>query len=91
MRKLLLAVLLIVLLVQPVFGEIAAPQVPEAGQKLMPRDTEDFSQGLRHILKELLPILRPELDQGLRTGLGLVSIAAAAGAVLLIKKRGRTK
>lgn len=74
MRKLLLAFLLIVLLVQPVFGEIAAPQVPEAGQKLMPRETEDFSQGLRHILKELLPILRPELDQGLRTGLGLVCV-----------------
>ena len=74
MRKLVFAFLLIVLLVQPVFGEIAAPQVPEAGRKLMPRETENFSQGLRHILKELLPILRPELDQGLRTGLGLVCV-----------------
>lgn len=74
MRKLLALFLLAVLLVMPVSAEIAAPTVPEAGQKLMPRETESFSQGLRHILKELLPILQPELTQGLRTGAGLVAV-----------------
>lgn len=73
MRKLWFGALLALLLIMPVSGEIAAPPVPEAGEQLMPQQTESFSQGLRHILRELLPIVRPELSQGLRTGTSLVA------------------
>ena len=74
MRRLCAMLLLLCLFILPVSAEITAPQVPEAGRKLMPDQTESFSDGLRHILKELLPILRPELDQGLLTGAGLVAV-----------------
>ena len=74
MRRVVTFLVLAALLVMPVFGEIAAPTVPEAGRKLMPKETENFSQGLRQILRELLPILRPELDQGLRSGVGLIAV-----------------
>ena len=74
MRRFCAALLVICLFILPVSAEIAAPSVPEAGRKLMPDQTESFSDGLRHILKELLPILRPELNQGLLTGAGLVAV-----------------
>lgn len=73
MRKLWIGLVLLLFLITPVRAEFTAPQVPEAGRKLMPAQTENFSEGLRQILGELLPIVRPELAQGLRTGGALIA------------------
>ena len=59
MRKVCLGLLLCCLLILPVSGEMAAPPVPEAGERLMPAQNQSFSQGLRQIAGELLPLLRP--------------------------------
>ena len=74
MRRFFVGLLLLCLLILPVSAEIAAPPVPEAGRKLMPDSTESFSDGLRQILGELLPILELELNRGLLTGAGLVAV-----------------
>ena len=68
MRKVCLGLLLCCLLILPVSGEMAAPPVPEAGERLMPAQNQSFSQGLRQIAGELLPLLRPELARGLASG-----------------------
>ena len=74
MRKVCLGLLLCCLLILPVSGEMAAPPVPEAGERLMPAQNQSFSQGLRQIAGELLPLLRPELARGLASGAGLVAL-----------------
>ena len=74
MRKVYLGLLLCCLLILPVSGEMAAPPVPEAGERLMPAQNQSFSQGLRQIAGELLPLLRPELARGLASGAGLVAL-----------------
>ena len=70
MRKVCLGLLLCCFLILPVSGEMAAPPVPEAGERLMPAQNQSFSQGLRQIAGELLPLLRPELARGLASGRG---------------------
>ena len=74
MRKVCLGLLLCCFLILPVSGEMAAPPVPEAGERLMPAQNQSFSQGLRQIAGELLPLLRPELARGLASGAGLVAL-----------------
>lgn len=74
MRKVFIGAALLWLLILPVYGEMTAPPVPEAGAKLMPQETKSFSQGLRQILEELLPLLRPELTRGLTTGVALTGL-----------------
>ena len=74
MRKVFIGALLICFLILPVSGEMTAPPVPEAGEKLMPHETQSFSQGIKQILEELLPLLQPELAQGLATGAALTAL-----------------
>lgn len=74
MRKVCLGLLLCCFLILPVSGEMAAPPVPEAGERLMPAQNQSFSQGLRQIAGELLPLLRPELARALASGAGLVAL-----------------
>lgn len=79
MRKLLLLPLLLLFLCQPVFAaEFTAPEAPESAQSYMPETTASFSEGLQHILKKAMSLLRPDLAEA-----GRVSMAMTAAALLV--------
>ena len=73
MKRLLALLLLLSLVVMPVWGELAAPEVPEAGAKYMPKETKSFGKSLRHILGELLPVLWPNVQEGLKAAASMPS------------------
>ena len=65
MRKLLLALLILSAMVMPVSAaELLAPEVPEQGAEFMPDEDASFGDGLLHILRSVLPKLRPDLEEG---------------------------
>ena len=79
MKQLILAVILIVSLALPASAvEFSAPEVPEAGAELMPDKTDSFGEGLRQILQDLLPLLRPDLAEACQVSTALIA------AVMLI-------
>lgn len=79
MKRLIALLLLLSLVVMPVWGELAAPEVPEAGAKYMPKETKSFGKSLRHILGELLPVLWPNVQEGLKAAAGLIAACMLVG------------
>lgn len=79
MKRWIALVLVLLAVVLPVSAELAAPEVSDAGAKLMPKDTKNFGEGLRQILKELLPILWPQVQKGLAVGASLVAACILVG------------
>ena len=74
MRRILIAVMFGLMLAVPARAtELTVPEVPEAGAKLMPQETKSFSRGLREILRELMPLLRPDIAEATRVGAGLIA------------------
>lgn len=81
MRKLVVLVLISLFLALPARAlEILPPEVPEEEAALMPEDTEDFSAGLRMLLKNALEAAYPALSQALRTG----TVVLCAGLLLCV-------
>ena len=57
-----MTILLIFSLAIPVQAlDLQAPEVPESGKAFMPNDTESFSDGLWHIVKEGVQYIRPSI------------------------------
>jgi len=54
--------------------DFTAPAVPDAGEALMPVETESFADGLMEILKNALKLLQPELASAAGVCLSLVAI-----------------
>ncbi len=79
MRK-FFAILLLILLLSPAVSaaEVTAPEVPDSGKALMPREPENFGEGLLEILRDAVGLLRPDLAEASRTCLGVTA------AVLLV-------
>ena len=75
MRKILLAVLLLWMLAIPTSAlELTAPEVPASGQKVMPRNTEEFGAGLLELTQAGAQLLQTELkDAGDLCGKILIS------------------
>ena len=78
MRKILLILILAAFLAVPVSAELAAPEVPEAGSRLMPEETKDFGQALGGMLRDLLPVLAPHFYAA------LVASGSLAAVCLLV-------
>lgn len=75
MKFLPFVIALIFLLAVPVSAmEVTAPEVPESGADLMPRDTGSFWQGLCEILRQALISLRPDLAEASRTCLSVAAV-----------------
>ena len=81
MRRVMVFLLLMAFLAVPVSAELAAPEVPEAGAKLMPEETRDFGQALGEILRELLPILTPHFYAALVTAGSLAAVCLLVSLV----------
>ena len=85
MRKILLILILAAFLAVPVSAELAAPEVPEAGSRLMPEETKDFGQALGGMLRDLLPLLAPHFYAAL---VASGSLAAVCLLVSLVPGEG---
>lgn len=75
MRKFLLALLLLLVFIQPVSAmEFTAPSAPEAAQRYMPQENETFPEGLWYILRVAISDLRPEFAEASGVCLSLITI-----------------
>lgn len=81
MRKLvtlLLCLGLMLLLPFPVWG-LEAPAVPSDVRDQMPREGASFSEGLLHILRDLLPLTQSALMESLRVCLRVLAMVLVVG------------
>lgn len=75
--KYLLGILIsLVLVITPAYAlEIEAPIVPESGKNWMPANTDSLSDGLYELVRKAVFALRPDLQEAVHTGAGvLVSV-----------------
>lgn len=83
MRRIIIAVMLIILLTSPVCAlELTAPEVPEHAERFMPAQRENFAQGLLEVLRDALMYIRPDLKEAASVCL---RIAAVVMAVSLLR------
>lgn len=75
MRKIISAIVIILLLVTKVFAvEFTAPQVPESAEKYMPGESNSFSQDLMYILRQTASDLQPSVTETARTCLSIFAV-----------------
>lgn len=79
MRKLIILLLFTFMLSTPVSAqELTPPQVPESGKAYIQEDARTLEEGLSHLVKQAILLLRPDLAEA-----GKVSLAVVA-AVLMV-------
>lgn len=84
MKKLLIVLLLLLLCATPVKAadmEFTAPPVPESGEELLPYEPETFSEGLKIILEEAVPLLYPAFSEALQVCIQLFGIVLLLSVV----------
>ncbi len=75
MRKLMILIILIAFLVVPVSAmEFTAPQVPDAGEEVMPESYETFGEGLLYIIRTALGVLQPSFRTACGICLSLIAV-----------------
>lgn len=90
MRRMIIILLIIFSLAVPVNAiEFTAPDAPEAAQKLMPDDTEDFGEGLLFVIRSALDTLRPSMVEAVRICISLIAASLLVG--ILSDLSGSTK
>lgn len=91
MKHLLALLLLLSSLVLPASAlELTAPEVPEAGQALMPEDTASFSTGLTQLLQKALGALRPDLREACRISSALIGTGLLLSVLQGFSGRAKT-
>lgn len=76
MIRLIASVFLIFCLCLPVSAaEYTAPEVPDSGRNLMPAETGSFGKGLAELLKKACLLIRPDLNEAVRIGTGIIASA----------------
>lgn len=81
--RILFLMMTVFLLIQPVSAaQLTAPEVPQAGQALMPQETSSFGQGLWELLRTAVRAVRPDLREAARVSL---SVMAAVMMVALLQ------
>lgn len=75
MRRLLIAVLVMISLAVPVSAaEWTAPPVPDSSAEWMPDKPDTFTEGLLEIMSQVLPKIQPSLSEGLGTCVRIVAV-----------------
>lgn len=78
--KWICTMMLLPLLAFPVSAaELTAPAVPEAGEGLMPENTDSFADGLWELAEKALLATRPEIQEGARISVGVIGAAMLLG------------
>lgn len=74
MKHIVLAIMLIFALALPASAaEITAPEVPEAGEDLMPENTDSFGDGLWELLQKAVRLIRPDLREASKVSLAVIA------------------
>ena len=82
MRRIVILLCMISFLVIPVSAmDFTAPEAPNEAQKLMPREIDNFGEGLRFIAMEALEILHPSITEALRIGASVVATVLLIGVL----------
>lgn len=72
-RWMILAVLIFSLAIPADAAQFTAPAVPEAGEKLMPQQTQSFGEGLLELLENAIGTIRPDLREAARASLSVIA------------------
>lgn len=76
MRRLAFLFLLMLLFAVPAKAlELTAPTVPEAGESMMPENTDSFSDGLIELFRNAIGTIRPDIREAGITCMGIMGIA----------------
>lgn len=87
MRKWVFMIIILLVVVIPVSAmEFTAPTVPESAEKYMPREQENFAQGLLYILRTAAGQLIPELKTESLTCLSVITLVLLASVVQTLSK-----
>lgn len=82
MRKILIILLGITLMSVTVSADsFVAPTPPAEAQKLMPRETEDFGEGLWFIITSAVNTLQPAFSDAVRTCVSVIAVSLLASMV----------
>lgn len=82
MRKILIILLGITLMSVTVSADsFVAPTPPAEAQKLMPRETEDFGEGLWFIITSVVNTLQPAFSDAVRTCVSVIAVSLLASMV----------
>lgn len=80
MRKIVVIIVLILLFIEPVGATVfTPPEAPQKAERLMPDETNSFSEGLWHILSESLVKLQPSFTKAIKICVSLVSVSLLVG------------
>ena len=79
MKKIILAIVLIILLAQPVRAmAFNAPSVPDSGSAYMPQESESFGKDLWYIVKNAIYAIKPEIAEAAGVCIGIAAIVLLA-------------
>lgn len=85
MRKCLIAFILVVLTIVPVYAmEFTPPDAPNSAEPFMPAEVPSFSEGLLFVFKESIKLIRPEAAEAAQLCLTAVSVVMLASMVRLL-------
>lgn len=80
MRTIAVIIMIVAFVAVPVNASaFTPPDAPQNAQKLMPDETEDFGEGLLHIISEALNVLQPSFAEAIRTCISLIAVSLLAG------------
>lgn len=75
MRKWIIFVFLMAFVILPVTAmEFTAPIAPDSAQIYMPDEQQTFGEGLRHILRQVVTALQPEIANAFKACLSMVAV-----------------
>ena len=78
MRKLFILLFLISILIIPVKGQgLEAPTAPSEASPYMPYEIESFGEGLAYIFSQAIKSLMPDISEGIKSALLLLSCGLA--------------
>lgn len=79
MRKILIILLCVAVMSVPASADsFVAPTAQEAAQKLMPRETEDFGEGLWYVISSAVNTLQPAFSDAVRTCVAVIAVSLLA-------------
>ena len=82
MRRILITFLIIFTIVLPVHAyDLEIPEAPSSAQKYMPHSDQTFTQGVVYILLKAVKNIMPDIAEGFRSGLLLLSASLAASFI----------
>ena len=82
MKKIIIAIIIIILLIMPVnAASFEVPTVPESGSTYMPKDNSSFSEDLIYVVKHALEDVRPDIAAAVKLCIRILSVTMLTAVV----------